>query len=1057
MGIFEKTNLASTRKQKMTNPNIYGMTVIKNLLAIILAGIVSAASGTVVIDRATKVEMSITDPIPAEKTAEQELRTYLEKIFGKHTPAAADKKIILKYDEKLGKEEFCIKSQKDGSLTISGGRPRGVLYGVYWFLDRKLGVHWLTPSVEYVPSKTSVDLGDINHIGKPAFASRLLLCTDHRFAARNLINVNSGSSKYPQEYGFEKFFGPNGFAHNLCTLVPPMRFFKTHPDIYALQRGKRRHGNATGVTASYCLTNPKLAELVIIEARKYLQAHPETTYFGIEEGDFTEGNCTCENCKAAELKYGKRVGGCWIEFANRVSGALKKEFPHVIFKTFAYLSSKKPPVNIKANENVAVHYCAWGQRFGLAYTDPRNQSGQDLIKDIKGWEKVADHILIWDYVACMGSLMSNADNLQNIDNMKLFRDLGAEGVFPEGSAPEDIGVCGAAFRSWLLARAMWNPDECQGEELERTFCKEFFGEKAGAKIAEYYKTYRDVNKKEGFWKFTMAGPLSGTPKFMSPEVTAKVYKLVKKAYALADTPEHKNRVQNAMTNIQFLILRNYNDMKKANLIDESYDSVEKSLWDFLKANASAYRINNNFSKQIKPLRLRYKIKATAQAEYASIAQFAYDGDVNTAWHYAGPKAWCQIEFPEVREISRITTVLDNYGTVESHYKIAGSLDGKEWFELVPPRFEKGDDFKGQFIYADDKLEKPVKVKFVRTYRTGSKLPNTLNDALLYEQAFNLKEIPADFKKPVQSTRRRTTLLIPYTVKDFTPRYNNFSYFDSEVTENGLISNKSIQFASVFLFRYDKPIKVTIEFESKDGAMLYVGHESKAKTPRNISSDDFPVISIYIPKEDQERMRSSLKLMNLTKRGHLHVKSIKVEDASENDRIKYEKDLKDWNDAFQKNQQKNKNRAAAPGAGSKAEKAAKQNAVSVLSIPAEIKFAETPGVRVVKGTVVDKDGVLSNNNAGRFMIINLPASENALKITMKVHTADKSLLGILHDNRLQKLKRASYGWGSRFDYMQTHTFTIPAERLKTQSELSFFRVNKNPGEIKIKEMKVEAVK
>ena len=92
-----------------------------------------------------------------------------------------------------------------------------------------------------------------------------------------------------------------------------------------------------------------------------------------------------------------------------------------------------------------------------------------------------------------------------------------------------------------------------------------------------------------------------------------------------------------------------------------------------------------------------------------------------------------------------------------------------------------------------------------------------------------------------------------------------------------------------------------------------------------------------------------------------------------------------------------------------------------------------------------------------MIINLPASEKALKITMKVHTADKSLLGILHDNRLQKLKRASYGWGSRFDYMQTHTFTIPAERLKTQSELSFFRVNKNPGEIKIKEMKIEAVK
>ncbi len=1031
----------------------------KVLLALVFAGIVATVFGGTVIDKSTKVEMDIANPIPAEKTAEMELRTYLEKIFGAYTPASANKKIILKYDAKLGAEEFRIKSQKDGSLTISGGRPRGVLYGSYWFLDRKLGVHWLTPSVEYVPRKTSVDLGDIDHLGKPAFASRMLLCYDDKFAARNLINVNSISNKFPVEYGFTKFFGPGGFSHNLCQFIPPMKFFKKHPDIYALQRGKRRHGNATGITASYCLTNPKLAEIVSEEARKYLKANPNITYCGIEEGDFTEGNCACENCKAAELKYGNRVGGNWTEFANRVSGALKDEFPNVIFKTFAYLSSKRPPVNIKANDNVAVHYCAWGQRFGLAYSDPRNESGKDLIRDIKGWKKVAKHILIWDYVACMGSLMSNADNLQNIDNMKLFRDLGAEGVFPEGSAPEDIGIYSAAFRSWLLARAMWNPDECNGEELERTFCNEFFGEKAGPKIAEYYKTYREVNKKEGFWKFTMAGPLSGTPKYLGPEVTAKVYKLVKEAYALADTPEYRKRVQNAMTNVQYLILRNYNDMKKANLIDESYDAVEKSLVDFLKANASVARFNRFYLREIKPLRLRLMINATAQAAYNSIAQYAYDGDVKTNWHFAGPKGWCQIEFPEVREIHRITTVLDQYGTIEAHYKIAGSLDGKEWFELVPPRFEKGADFEGQYIYADDKLEKPVKVKFVRTYRTGSKIgSNKFNDALLFEQSFNLKEIPADFKQAYQSTRRRTTLMIPYSVKDFSPLYNNFRYFDSKVTKNGLISQKSIQFASLWLFTYDNPLKVTIEFESKDGAGLYIAHEKSVKTPRYVWSADFPVLTIYIPKEDLTRMRSSLKLMNLARRGQVHIKSIKVEEATEADRLKFEKDQKAWFDTYQKRSQKSKKQATAPKAKNNAAKVAKvAKQPAVLSVPAEIKFTETPGVRISKDSVVDKDGLLSCKKAGSFLTITLPASEKSLKITMKVHTTDKSLLGILHDNRRQKLKRTNYGWGSKFDYMQTHTFTVPAERLKAQSVLNFYKVKNEPGEIKIKEMKIEAVK
>ena len=77
--------------------------------------------------------------------------------------------------------------------------------------------------------------------------------------------------------------------------------------------------------------------------------------------------------------------------------------------------------------------------------------------------------------------------------------------------------------------------------------------------------------------------------------------------------------------------------------------------------------------------------------------------------------------------------------------------------------------------------------------------------------------------------------------------------------------------------------------------------------------------------------------------------------------------------------------------------------------------------------------------------------------MKVHTTEKALLGILHDNLKQKIKRTNFGWGSKFDYMQTHTFTIPAERLKTPSLLRFFRMTKYPGEVKIKDMKIEAVK
>ena len=71
----------------------------KILSAFVFAGIIATVFGGTVIDRSTKVEMSISNPIPSEKTAEKELRTYLEKIFGTYTPGAANKKIIIKYEK----------------------------------------------------------------------------------------------------------------------------------------------------------------------------------------------------------------------------------------------------------------------------------------------------------------------------------------------------------------------------------------------------------------------------------------------------------------------------------------------------------------------------------------------------------------------------------------------------------------------------------------------------------------------------------------------------------------------------------------------------------------------------------------------------------------------------------------------------------------------------------------------------------------------------------------------------------------------------------------------
>jgi hypothetical protein len=140
-----------------------------------------------------------------------------------------------------------------------------------------------------------------------------------------------------------------------------------------------------------------------------------------------------------------------------------------------------------------------------------------------------------------------------------------------------------------------------------------------------------------------------------------------------------------------------------------------------------------------------KIKANASNLYANyLPAKAYDGKIDTYWHAANSKGWCQIEFDKVKEIKRITSVF-GYST-SSHsgeYSISGSLDGKNWFIIKPKTFV-GARNNLKWVYSDDVLEKPIKAKFIRTYRLKAFTERKIrNDVAFYEQWFNLKELPKE--------------------------------------------------------------------------------------------------------------------------------------------------------------------------------------------------------------------------------------------------------------------------------------------------------------------------
>jgi len=142
--------------------------------AILYAGVTMAGDYQVV----DVLELST----PAERTAADELRLYLHRIFGKlkvggyriHVGHTEENKRFFGEEllNSLQPEEFVIKSSTRGDIHLAGGRPRGTLYAAYWLLDRLLGVRWYTPDFEYVPTYETFDLGDIDIRQKPVFLYR---------------------------------------------------------------------------------------------------------------------------------------------------------------------------------------------------------------------------------------------------------------------------------------------------------------------------------------------------------------------------------------------------------------------------------------------------------------------------------------------------------------------------------------------------------------------------------------------------------------------------------------------------------------------------------------------------------------------------------------------------------------------------------------------------------------------------------------------------------------------------------------------------------------------
>ena len=164
--------------------------------------------------------------------AAEEIATYLYRCTGRKV---SDHGYPLTLEAIGGTgEQFQIVVTPEG-IRIQSPCLRGVLYGVYAFLESQLHCCFLAEDCEVIPYQEDIELTLGEWTSSPDFEYRELYwrgATDGRFALK--CRLNSACARITPEMGGKTMF--YNYSHTFEDLVPPQKWFDSHPEYFSLVR-----------------------------------------------------------------------------------------------------------------------------------------------------------------------------------------------------------------------------------------------------------------------------------------------------------------------------------------------------------------------------------------------------------------------------------------------------------------------------------------------------------------------------------------------------------------------------------------------------------------------------------------------------------------------------------------------------------------------------------------------------------------------------------------------------------------------------------------------------
>lgn len=394
----------------------------------------------------------------------------------------------------------------DGFTSITAREPRGILFGVYDFLEKYFGVRFLAPDCEIVPRRADFCLPKEKFVYNPKFPLRGVyngaIRYDKEYASKCKIfyTFELTEEKYGGNCPWDRIDGLTG--HNTLNYIKPEIYQKRYPEMFAYRNGSVSDiCFSNGVSEDGKKTDDKVSCVTVIcdYIKKKLAEDKTVKYFMIGQQDSWGGNeheCVCPRCVEGRKKYSS--SGVLIRFLNVVSDEieayLKQVQPdrEVYIVGFSYSQTFNAPVKkvdgksipsdptVVPRKNVIMWLCqSGGLDWGINKQYSFNDAARNPVsaENYRAWLSICNKVMLWEYCTNYSEYFWYFPSLKMTqDSIRTLAQANCEYYFALFGY-SDINEWQSLLKGYVAAKQIWNPS-LNYQELVTEFLNGYYG--AGA-------------------------------------------------------------------------------------------------------------------------------------------------------------------------------------------------------------------------------------------------------------------------------------------------------------------------------------------------------------------------------------------------------------------------------------------------------------------------------------------------------------------------------------------------------------------------------------------------